>query len=411
MSKRVALYFPENPHPPESGVHKRALDVMRGFRDLGCELHLLSSTLTAFRPWRAESASDLEDAWVTAVHLHQPGLLDYRYRGLLGRYYARIGRSMPFDTSFYSPPGMRRWFARVIGELQPDVVVMAYARCDRLIDHRHLRSTVRVIDTIDLQSLNHQMWQLLEPRLPAPPLDPGWADDEVLQEDFFLRRRLTASPKEYRIFDKYTWTIAISKEESELITRSTHNTKVAFIPIIHEPRFIENRYTGPALFTTGPNPFNVQGYLYFAKRVLPLIRKGAASFRLQVTGYCGRWVGAEPNVVASGFVADLRPVYEGARFLVCPVFGGTGQQGKIVEAMAHGLPVVALKAAAARSPLRHGVNGLVADTAEEFAEHALRLWRDPRLCRRMGQAARDTVAAEASPGRLKEALASLIGGG
>jgi glycosyltransferase involved in cell wall biosynthesis len=131
---------------------------------------------------------------------------------------------------------------------------------------------------------------------------------------------------------------------------------------------------------------------------------------LQVTGYCSDRVAAEDNVVRGGFVPDLVPVYERARFLVCPVFGGTGQQVKIVEAMAHGLPVVALRRVADRSPLLHGVNGLVAECAEEFAQHVIRLWHDTELCRRLGTAARETVAAEASRGRLLDALSALVCG-
>jgi glycosyltransferase involved in cell wall biosynthesis len=411
MSKKVALFFPENPFPPASGLHKRVLDVMGGFREIGCELHLLSSTLTAFRPWQEESAVALQDRWVSAIHLHQPGRLDYRYRGLLGRYYGRTGRPMPFDTSFYSPPGMRLWFTRTVRDLSPDVVVMTYARWDRLIDHRRLRFKVRVIDTIDLMSLNYQMWQLLDRQLPPPPISAERVDDQLLQEDFYLRRRLAPLPKEYRIFDKYTVTIAIADEEAESMRNHTHKTKVIFIPITYDPQYINNQYSGPALFTTGPNPFNIQGYFYFVKRVLPLVRREAPSFSLQVTGHCCQQVEPEMNVLLSGFVADLRPVYEAARFLVCPVFGLTGQQGKIVEAMAHGLPVVALRAPAARSPIRHGVNGLVAENAGEFAEHVLRLWHDPPLCRRLGEAARDTVAAEVAPDRMKKALSSLVAGG
>jgi glycosyltransferase involved in cell wall biosynthesis len=411
MSKKVALFFPEDPYPPKSGLHKRALDVMGGFREIGCEVHLLSSALTTPRPWQAKSAISLKDRWVTAIHIHQPSRLDHRYRKLLDRYYTRAGRPMPFDTSYFSPPGMRYWFARTLGDLSPDVVVMTYARWDRLIDHRRLRSKVRVIDTIDLMSLNHQMWQLLDGRLPPPPMSAERVDDQLLQEDFFLRRRLAALPKEYRIFDKYTSTIAIADEEAESMQRHTHKTRVIFIPMTYEPHYFHNSYSGPALFTTGPNPFNLQGYFYFVKRVLPLVRSRAPSFGLQVTGHCCGQVDPESNVVLSGFVADLRPVYEAARFLACPVFGGTGQQVKIVEAMAHGLPVVALRAAAARSPLRHGVNGLIAENAEEFAEHVLRLWHDPQLCRRLGEAARDTVAAEVAPARLKNALSSLVTGG
>ena len=49
------------------------------------------------------------------------------------------------------------------------------------------------------------------------------------------------------------------------------------------------------------------------------------------------------SVTLRGFVNDLDPLLASARFAICPVFGGTGQQIKIVEAIARGLPVVALR--------------------------------------------------------------------
>jgi glycosyltransferase involved in cell wall biosynthesis len=106
-----------------------------------------------------------------------------------------------------------------------------------------------------------------------------------------------------------------------------------------------------------------------------------------------------------GYVPDLAAEYAQARFAIVPVYGGTGQQVKIVEAMAHGLAVVALKPAADRSPLRHRETGLVAAKAEEFAESVLELWNNPELCRRLGEAAREVVAAEYHRDRMLRELA------
>jgi glycosyltransferase involved in cell wall biosynthesis len=58
--------------------------------------------------------------------------------------------------------------------------------------------------------------------------------------------------------------------------------------------------------------------------------------------------------------------------------------------------------------LRHEVNGLIADNAEQFAEHTVRLWNDPALCRRLGDAARETVAGEFSSDRLSDALSKIL---
>ena len=72
------------------------------------------------------------------------------------------------------------------------------------------------------------------------------------------------------------------------------------------------------------------------------------------------------------------------------------------------VPAVALRVAADRSPIQHEVNGMIANNAEEFAEHVLRLWKDPKLCAQLGDAARQTVAQEFSPTRLVEALSTMV---
>lgn len=76
--------------------------------------------------------------------------------------------------------------------------------------------------------------------------------------------------------------------------------------------------------------------------------------------------------------------------------------------MAYGLPVVALRAAAESSPIQDGVNGFVADNAEEFADHVVRLWNDKELCRRLGRVAKETIAAEFPKTRLLEGLSSMV---
>jgi glycosyltransferase involved in cell wall biosynthesis len=72
--------------------------------------------------------------------------------------------------------------------------------------------------------------------------------------------------------------------------------------------------------------------------------------------------------------------------------------------------VIALRGAAERSPIEHGLNGLVADNAKEFADHVIKLWNDRTLCRQMGKAARATIAAEYSREDLVRNLGRLIYG-
>ncbi len=99
-----------------------------------------------------------------------------------------------------------------------------------------------------------------------------------------------------------------------------------------------------------------------------------------------------------------------ACFAINPVFGGTGQQIKTLEAMAHGLPVVILREPARESPVRHGENGFVAENEQAFAEYCVRLWTDRELCRKMGTLARETIKNECGRAGTVGAMADIIGG-
>ena len=272
------------------------------------------------------------------------------------------------------------------------------------------RGTLRVIDYYDILSRNLEMREALERYLPQPPIRAADVDGAVLEEDFFLGLEYPQLRKELGIFDKYDYTLCINRWEASVVEEYAGHTHPLFLPLTWEPVFLNNTYDGPALFPTGPNPFNLQGYLYLLRKVLPRVREEAGSFSLEVTGHCCDLVVPEEGVEHAGFVPDLTELYAKARYVVCPVFGGTGQQIKISEAMAHGVPVVALRQAAEASPLEHGVNGWVAEDAAGFAEGMVRLWLDRELCRRLGEAARETIKQGYSHQQLLERSVPFTGG-
>jgi hypothetical protein len=409
MRRKVTVFFPQNLFPPKSGFHKRGLEIIGGLKEIGCEVTILSSVSTADPEWNSSSIRELKAKLVKDIFIYEPQFLDHKYIEIFERYYKYVNKRPAFNSKLNCPPGMKRWFTQMVQDVSPDAIIMNYAYWDGLIDHRQFNSTCRIIETIDLLTLNLQMWETLQSDLPPMPISLADTKDAMLQEDYYEKLNLSVLPQEFRIYDKYQYTVAISQQEANLIEQNTKKTNVIHIPMTHKTHQISNSYTGPALFPTGPNPFNIQGYLYFVKRVLPLIQKHTSSFRLQVTGYCNDTrVRSEPGVVLSGFVPNLEAVYQSARFVVCPIFGGTGQQVKIVEAMAHGLTVIALRVTAERSPIEHGVNGLVANDAEEFAEHVVRLWNDPELCRQLGRAARDKISRDFSEAQLVNSLSSIM---
>ena len=405
MAKKVLFFFPHNPYPPRSGAHQRCLEMLSGLRQLGCRTTLASASLFSETRWDRHSVQVLESEWVDRALVYETTRFDHYFRSALSRTNKMFNHQEPLDSALYSPPSFRRWMARICDQTEPDLIVINYAYWNKLLPGGI--KAITAIETHDLLTLNQRMRDALRQRLPAPPIDHNQVDENLLCEDFFDRMNLKADAEEFRIYDRYDYTIAISSKEAETIRANTSRTETLLIPMTQSVKNFDPTYHGSAVFVTGPNPFNLQAYLYFVRRVLPIVRRHSPSFMLRVTGACCQSVMAADGIRLSGFVPDLQAVYETAPFAICPVFGGTGQQVKVIEAMSYGVPVIALRAAAECSPIKHGVNGLVANDAEEFAEHCLRLWQDRQLCRQLGSAARETIAADYSQSRLLEGLSKL----
>lgn len=408
MPPRALVFFPHNPYPPRSGAHQRGLAVLAALRSLGYALTFASADVSSEIPWTTAGRDYLAATFDAQVEVYRANRGDYRYIHYLREAYARLGRVAPVNSSLNTPPGLRWWFQRLFAATKSAVVLLNYAYWDGLLTRAMQRAAVTVVDTLDLISLHDRMRNAVTPLLPPPPISPANVPPAMLDEAFFDRLQLEADPSEYRAFDRYAHCLAVTATDAVRITAHTRRTQVSLVPITFPVQPVTTTYTGPAIFPTGPNPFNLQGYLYFVGRVLPLVRAAAPDFELHVTGTICSQLAPAPGIVLRGYVESLAQLYTEAAFMICPVLGKTGQQVKIVEAMAHGLPVVATRAAAEGSPIEHGVNGLVAQSAADLAEQVLRLWRDRDLCRRLGQQAHALIAAEFSTPQLARRLAPLL---
>jgi polysaccharide biosynthesis protein PslH len=111
----------------------------------------------------------------------------------------------------------------------------------------------------------------------------------------------------------------------------------------------------------------------------------------------------DTRVETLGFVEDLHAAYARARCAVVPLLQGGGTPLKLIEALAHGLPVVATPRAAAGLAVRDGEHCLLADGAEAFAGSLVRVLRDgaPEL----GRHGRELVAERYSIEALSELVA------
>ena len=74
------------------------------------------------------------------------------------------------------------------------------------------------------------------------------------------------------------------------------------------------------------------------------------------------------DVTVTGWVPDLRPLYDRARVVVAPLRYGAGVKGKIGEALSRGLPTVTTSIGIEGIGLCPGIDILVGDIPELFAD-------------------------------------------
>jgi GT2 family glycosyltransferase len=213
-----------------------------------------------------------------------------------------------------------------------------------------------------------------------------------------LRAALRTRELELKLIAAADTTLVVSDVERDLLRIDAPGADVRILSNLHEvtghgPGWAQRR---DLVFVGGfRHPPNVDAVTWFVREVFPLIRSGKPGVRFHCIGSDVpaqiRVLGSQPGVEIHGHVPDLRPWLEGCRVSVAPLRYGAGVKGKINQAMAHGLPVVATSPAVEGMHLHDGVDVLVADSPEAFAQSVLRLDGDPVLWEGIAARALDNV--------------------
>ena len=99
----------------------------------------------------------------------------------------------------------------------------------------------------------------------------------------------------------------------------------------------------------------------------------------------------DPRMIVTGEVDSIRPYLARARVFVCPNRLGSGMRGKILQAMASGVPVVSTMLGAEGISIQQGETGFLADKPRIMAQTIDLLLSDPLLQADVARRAREMV--------------------
>ncbi|WP_397544432.1 glycosyltransferase [Roseovarius salis] len=133
---------------------------------------------------------------------------------------------------------------------------------------------------------------------------------------------------------------------------------------------------------------NSEGLKWFVGDVMPAIWGGAGDVPLYIYGSgMTEDIKAleERRVHPVGFVQDIEDAYDQHRVFVAPLLSGAGIKGKVLGALARGLPCVLTPVAAEGIGLRHKHDCFIVERVEEWAEAVSLLMQDDALWTRLSE--------------------------
>lgn len=236
------------------------------------------------------------------------------------------------------------------------------------------------------------------------------ADDKQM-----MKTAVATRDAELSVMSKVDLVLSYNEVEHVVIMSHGHNTdQVAKCPwVVDVPERIPSRESRSGIAFLGGfgHPPNVEAVEFFVEKVMPLLRKRlpGVSFLVYGSNVPESILKLESDdVIVRGYVGDVAEVYDNCRVFVAPLLSGAGIKGKVIGALARGVPCVLSAVAAEGTPVRGGTEALIASKPSEWRDSVVRLYEEKLLWDSVSAAgrnlARDQYSFEAGQVLMQRAL-------
>lgn len=330
----------------------------------------LSEHHTVFLGTFVDDAQDMQH--LDTVHKMVSGrcrivpLVDFRAKmRMFGAFFFQSS----LTAAFFQNAAMRQWVNATLRSAAIDrVIIFSTAMAPYLLD-AHDFSPKHVI--FDMEDIDSEKWNQYAKVSFWPR---AWVYRREARLVFELERRAARS---------FGSTMLVSPLEAKTFAQMAPETgeRLHTLPVGVDLTYFAHSHSYACPFPASDIPIvmtgrmdyrpNVDAALWFAEKVLPIVRKAHPSA-------CFYAVGARPSkglntlrgdgVVITGTVDDVRPYLAHAAAVVAPLRIARGIQNKILEALAMQKPVVATSIATQALGVKNGMELWVADDPDAFAQ-------------------------------------------
>ncbi len=156
---------------------------------------------------------------------------------------------------------------------------------------------------------------------------------------------------------------------------------------------------------------NAEAVEFFINSVMPLLRKKLPKvpFLIYGSNIPEKLLKLEDDdIIVKGWVADVAEVYDTCRIFVAPLITGAGIKGKVIGALAYGVPTIISKVAAEGTGVRDGIEVSIAEKPEEWVSKLANLYLDEKEWKKLSEQGqnytRENFSFENGKKLMKEAL-------
>lgn len=390
---RIAFLCHRIPYPPNKGDKLRAFHQLRAMAERGHDVDLFT---LADDPADLEHRSELA-AYCRTVTVPTLSPVMARIRAL-----AYLPTRQPLTLPyFYS----RRLAAAVNSALRTEKYDRIFVYSSAMVQYVRDVTTPVITDFVDVDS---DKWRQYA----------GFAS--FPSSLIYRREAVRLAVFERSVCRMSAASIVATEREADLLTQVCGTAPVHVVPngIGEAPALAPDRAANagvpPTVVFTGDMAYfpNAHAVDYFARSVLPEVRKQAADTRFLIVGRNpGRTVRALallPGVEVTGTVPDVAVYLAQARVSVAPFLITAGIPNKILEAMNHGLPVVATSRAVQGLTSDAASAVVKADNPADMASVIASLLRNPEMSQRIGSEGRRVVTAAYNWKRSLEKFLNII---